>query len=259
MKKKEDKKTNKYYEAFGSFSFDEYKNHESFTKKLGIEMLPQETPKALKINSLNRTRLIFGFLVLIVLMLVLVFRMAYWQIIKSDELKEKATSMQKVDTEIDSVRGTIYDSRKSVLAETVTEYELYGYTQYMYKSKSLSESEKEATVNNLCKLTGEDKDVIISRLEGDDNLALLGEGLTREDVDKAEKLWEGNVMVKTKISRYYPNGAFASQILGGVNDENTGRTGLEYEYNSVLAGIKGRTVKTTDSQGNTLANGNSKY
>ena len=60
-------------------------------------------------------------------------------------------------------------------------------------------------------------------------------------------------MVKTKTARYYPNGAFAAQVLGGVNSDNVGRTGLELEYNSVLAGVKDvlsgpRTVTETLSQ-----------
>lgn len=258
-KKRREKILNKFQDDFGAFKFDEYRDNESFMNKLNLQLNPKEPPENHSTESSNRIRLLIGFFLLFLLMILLVIRMGYWQIVRADDLKEKATAMQKVDTEIDSVRGSIYDSKMNTLAETVTKYELYAYTQYLYKDKSLSGADKDAVLSNLIKITGQDKDTLLKKLESKENLVLIAGGLSKEAVDKAQKLWDGSVVVKTKVSRYYPNGAFASQLLGGVNSENTGRTGLEYEYNSVLAGVKGRTVKTTDSQGDTLANGSARY
>ena len=211
------------------------------------------------ITSKNRNRLALGFGVVLALLFALIFRMGYWQIYKSDELKVLAADMQKVDTEIAPVRGAIYDSRMNTLAETVTEYELYAYTQYIYKDESISADDKAKRILRLAHITGRDAAEIKALLEGEENLVLLGEGLTRQQVEAAENEFEGDVVVKTRSARYYPNGAFAAQVLGGVNKENTGRSGLEYEYNSTLAGIKGRTVRTTDNNGDTLSNSKTRY
>ena len=211
------------------------------------------------ITSKNRNRLALGFGVVLALLFALIFRMGYWQIYKSDELKVLAADMQKVDTEIAPVRGAIYDSRMNTLAETVTEYELYAYTQYIYKDESISADDKAKRILRLAHITGKDAAEIKALLEGEENLVLLGEGLTRQQVEAAESEFEGDVVVKTRSARYYPNGAFAAQVLGGVNKENTGRSGLEYEYNSTLAGIKGRTVRTTDNNGDTLSNSKTRY
>ena len=230
-----------------------------FLENFEFDLINKDEQKRNPTNRDNRSRLLLGYLFLLLLMIVLVFRMGHWQIIKADELKEKALAMQKMDTEIEPTRGSIYDSRMNVLAETATEYELYAYSQYLYKDSEIDETEKEVVLNNLVKITGEEKSDLKKKLEGKENLVLLADGLTKEEVDKAEKLWDSNVMVQVKTSRTYPNGAFAAQMLGGVDDDNVGRSGLEYEYNTELAGIKGRTVKTTDNAGNTLANGNAKY
>lgn len=211
------------------------------------------------ITSKNRNRLAFGFGVILALLFVLIFRMGYWQIYKSDELKVMAADMQKVDTEIAPVRGAIYDSRMNTLAETVTEYELYAYTQYIYKDESISADDRAKRVLRLAEITGKDAADVKKLLEGEENLVLLGEGLTRQQVEAAESEFEGDVIVKTRAARYYPNGAFAAQVLGGVNKDNVGRSGLEYEYNSTLAGIKGRTVRTTDNNGDTLSNSKTRY
>lgn len=210
------------------------------------------------VTSLNRSRLKLGFGVILLLMFALIVRMGYWQIVRADDLRLLADDIQKVDTEINPVRGSILDANGGALAETVTEYELYGYSQYMYKDESLSNQQKNQVVGKLAEITGVRRTVIRKKLQSDENLVLIADGLTREQVDAAVAAFEGNVSVKTKTTRYYPNGAFAAQVLGGVNSENVGRSGLEYEYNSVLAGVKGRTVKTTDRDGNTVSNGKSK-
>ena len=262
--------------AFGSFAFNEYRQgafgDDGYTPSppqpapaSGTTRLDRKREKrrleadVSRITPLNRKRLVLGFGVILLLMTLLIFRMGYWQIVKADELKTMAASMQKVDTEIDPVRGTIYDSKMNVLAEAVTEYELYGYSQYLYKDEGITPEEKSRTVRKLCSLTGQDETAIISKLSGDDNLVLLADRLTREQVEQAEEYFDSLVTVKTKASRYYPNGAFAAQILGGVSSDNVGRSGLEFEYNSVLAGVKGRTVRTTDPNGNTLSGSRTRY
>ncbi len=207
------------------------------------------------ITSKNRNRLAAGFGLMLLIMFALIIRMGYWQIYKSDELKLMAADMQKVDTEIEPVRGSIYDSRMNTLAESVTEYELYAYTQFIYKDKSISNDDKAKTILSLSEITGKDAGKIQKLLEDEENLVLIADGLTREQVESAEEEFGSNVVIKTKASRYYPNGAFAAQVLGGVNSDNVGRSGLEYEYNAQLAGVKGRTIRVTDNNGDTLSNG----
>ena len=263
--------------AYGSFDFDEY-GKEAFSrdgyeyrghdtgdsrrdKKLDLkrDRMRREADTS-RITPRNRTRLVAGFGFILFLMTLLIFRMGYWQIVRADELRTMAASMQKVDTEIDPERGTIYDSKMNVLAEAVTEYELYGYTQYLYKDTDISLREKLATVRKLASITGLDEGTIRQKLsEEGDNLVLIADGLTRDQVEKAEEAFGSLVSVKTKAARYYPNDAFAAQVLGGVSADNVGRSGLEYEYNSVLAGVKGRTVRTTDRDGNTVSGSRTKY
>ena len=239
-------------------NFEKYK---SGTKKTTAQSL-NKNAKLIKSSQLvlkhNRKRLVVAFFILAVMMVLLLIRVGYWQIIRADELQEKALSMQTADVQIEPMRGSIYDSKMNVLAENVKEYELYGYTQYLYKDKKISDVKKELTVSELSKLTGEEENDIRTKLNGKENFVLLADGLTKEQVQTAEKKWEGSVAVKTKNARYYPNGSFASHVLGGVNTDIVGRTGLEYEYNDVLSGVKGRTLRTTDRDGSTVAGGKTK-
>lgn len=211
------------------------------------------------VSPQNRRRLAAGFAFLLLVFAGLLFRMGYWQIYKADELKLMAVDMQKADTEIEPARGSIYDSQMNTLAESIREYELYAYSQSIYKANNIGPDAKAENVKKLAAITGKKEEELTAALTGDENLVLLADGLKREQVEEAEKEFSDNVVVRTKVSRYYPNGAFAAQVLGGVNSENIGRAGIEYQYNSKLAGIKGRTMMTIDSNGNTLSNGNGKY
>lgn len=218
------------------------------------------TPKNYAVSRMNKGRLAIGFFVVLVLFVALVGRLAYWQIVKAEELKERATDIQTLDTNISSKRGTIYDANGNILAETVTKYELCVYNAYFYKSDDISSSTKKKNLKDLAKITGKSEEDLKSLLtKSKDSLVLVASGLTREQVEKAEKKWSGIIEVRTKVTRSYPNGAFAAQLLGSVKDTGEGRSGLEQEYNSTLAGSKGRIVYKTDGKGNTISSGDKEY
>jgi cell division protein FtsI (penicillin-binding protein 3) len=54
---------------------------------------------------------------------------------------------------------------------------------------------------------------------------------------------------------FYPAGQLAIPILGQVGTDGTGLGGLEYKYNSVLAGRPGRSVDQIDPSGHPIAGG----
>ena len=58
---------------------------------------------------------------------------------------------------------------------------------------------------------------------------MLAKGLDQSQVNKAQKEWGDDIVVKTKVTRSYPNGTFASTLLGSVDSKNTGLNGLEYQ------------------------------
>ena len=130
MAKKKNKKTKskKKQVEYGldSFSFEEYRNE--YPEQEQQISFAQEQPgtrqsqrqnaaiekrrtllrdKGTEITPSNRIRLAGGLFVLLILMFALIIRMGYWQIVRADELKTMAIQMQKVDTEIDPVRGVL--------------------------------------------------------------------------------------------------------------------------------------------------------
>jgi len=54
---------------------------------------------------------------------------------------------------------------------------------------------------------------------------------------------------ESKPTRTYPNGTLASNILGWVNDEGVGASGLEYSLNKTLSGTPGKEVYESSPSG----------
>lgn len=238
--------------------YDEDKRRRGGDEPIFGRLIESVDQKRYAVSKMNKARLVIGFSIVLILFVVLIFRVAKWQIVEADELKEKATSIQTLDADINSTRGTIYDANGNELAKSITKYELYAYTNYLYKNKDLSGAEKDAVVKNAAKITGKSEEDIKKLLSGDENPVMLASGLSEKAVSQAKKLWGDKVFVRTKVSRHYTNGAFAAHVLGGVNENGIGRTGLEYQYNGVLAGVNGRVVKQTDNNGQTISSGKSK-
>ncbi|HET9076365.1 MAG TPA: penicillin-binding protein 2 [Acidimicrobiales bacterium] len=59
--------------------------------------------------------------------------------------------------------------------------------------------------------------------------------------------------------RFYPAGQLASPLLGRVGTDGTGLSGLEYKFDSTLAGQAGREVEETDPRGRQLPGGIQSY
>ena len=67
--------------------------------------------------SQMRKRAFMIFVLIASVLLALIVRVGYWQIIRGEELKEAVMRQQTNQTEIIASRGTIYDRNQKVLAE----------------------------------------------------------------------------------------------------------------------------------------------
>lgn len=212
-----------------------------------------------KITAYNKKRLMIGFIFIVFLFVLLIFKVAYLQVVRGSELSKMANSMQKIDTAITPERGQIYDRNRKPIAETIRIYKLYGYSNNLYKSSELKEDEKKNNIKELSKITKLSEKTLKKKLNGVNNLVEIADGLNQKQVDKLEKKFGSRIVVKTEPKRSYPNKQMAAQVIGNVDHNMVGRSGLEGEFNDELSGTKGRTIKTADSQGNMLAGGKAKF
>jgi len=195
------------------------------------------------INSKKRMSIIL--VIMLVLMFALICRMFYWQIVRAEELQQKAYSQQTKNRIISPKRGTIYDTNGVVLARSVS-VETISITP-----KNVDKKEK--TAKGLSDILGLEYDTILGKVNKNTSEEIIAKKLDKEVTDKirewikAEDISGVNIYEDTK--RYYPKGSFLAQVLGFCGTDNQGLDGLEAKYESVLKGVSGQLVVSTDATG----------
>lgn len=209
----------------------------------------------------NRRRIAVGFVIIALLLIALVFRVAWIQIVDAEELSQKAIDQQTKDTPIEAKRGAIYDRNGKELATSTTCYTLWARpSQIKLKDgKERPESEIKIFANEIAEIVGKEADEVYENMTKSQALVRIAKYLDKETADKLRELTITGVELSEDTKRFYPLGNFASQVLGSVNDDNVGRTGIELQYDQYLSGISGRWVKNTDLLGNELVKGAEEY
>lgn len=203
----------------------------------------------------SRKNLILVLIIVFALIFAVALRVGYIQIVKGNEYKERALSQQTADTSIEAERGIIYDSTGEKLAQSVKCYTVYVYPGEIGKYDTKKERRKllKETAEGLAEALELDKDEVLEDIDQDSGQVIMAKGLSRTEAQKVRKKELTGVTISQGTKREYPNGTLAANVMGMVNDDNTGQSGLELEYNNYLSGIAGRVVNYTDTNGHELS------
>ena len=206
-----------------------------------------------KVSTENKKRILWVFLFLAALMLLVLFRTAWIQIVNADEYRDKAISQQTSDLPVQSKRGAIYDTHGKVLARSADCYAVWARPSELkntYSQEKLTEISRRLAVILDMKAS-----VVKKKLTADKALNLVSPYVSRKTSSRIKKLNVTGLETARTTKRYYPLGSSSAKLIGSVSSDNTGRSGIEQEFNNELAGINGRSIKETDINGNTLAYG----
>ena len=219
--------------------------------------------RALKYGDNNvRLRMIIAFAIIMLLFLILAFRLGWIQVIASDKYATMAKENQTTDEILSAKRGSILDRNGSKLAVSTTSYKIWLRLKAVgvntIDEKTMSKQLDKATSLLAKALEVSEKE--ITKQFDTDSPRIKVAGSVPKDVadyirDAAEKQDISLIEVEEDTSRNYPLGAFASHVIGSVNDDNNGQSGIELEYNKYLSGVAGRWIKNTDRSGDPIPGG----
>ncbi len=175
-------------------------------------------------------------------------------------MKVFAANRNTVSKVLKAKRGTIYDFEGNILAHNVTSYTLIAYLEPSRSTKTKINHVKDidTTAKALAEVLEADEKEIKSRLEkGRDSnkyqieFGSIGKNITEMKKSEIEKLNLPGIDFEETYKRYYPNGDFASYILGyaktnETKDENgktvtsiDGEMGIEAKFDDELKGTDG--------------------
>ena len=192
-----------------------------------------------------------------------VVHLAYIQFVDGEELKRKAYNNQNLNQLISPNRGTIYDAKGEVLAQSIAVDTVSlnpGMLVYS-NNKDVPNNVVAEGLSNIFNVTYEE---MIEKLESGKSVVIVEKKVDKEKVDKLKKWMADNkitagINVDEDSKRFYPYNNLASNLIGFCGTENTGRTGLEERWNRVLTGTAGKVVTTVDLHKNPISDEDEQY
>ena len=183
-------------------------------------------------NSKRNLILILG--IVFACLLLLVIRLGWIQIVKGDTYSERAVE-QQTRMPIEAERGTIYDRNGNELAVKRDLPTIWVRPTDVKKTEEKDASKREAEaqkkIEKVSKTLSEsldmDYDEVKKMVTKEQSIIKIKKGVSKTVADKIRKEKLPGVEIAEDTKREYPLGAFASQTLGTVTDDNAGRSGLE--------------------------------
>jgi cell division protein FtsI/penicillin-binding protein 2 len=208
----------------------------------------------------SRARAILLLIVFVLVASALGARLAYWQVMRRDELSARALQQSSMTYRIPAKRGAIYDrSGTVVLATSVQRDRLAANPALLTPARR---SEVAATLVSVLGLVGEDAVTLTSRMLSDRKYVVLTRGLDAAMSDRIRDLSAGNtpalsgLILEPEQQRLYPQAGggpkttLAAHLLGFVNREGTGQYGVEQFYQDRLAGTPTLVAAQKDASNN---------
>ena len=213
------------------------------------------------------------FLVFFFIIIVLFARYCYLALspeINGRNMKVFAANRNTVSRILTAKRGTIYDMSGNVLAQTVSSYTLIAYLDEERSTKTQINHVKDidSTAKALAPVLGADEESLKKMLQkGKDEskyqieFGTVGKNLTELKKSEIEELNLPGIDFEESYKRYYPNGDFASYILGYAKtneytDKNgklvtsiDGELGIEAKFDEDLKGTDGYLMYQQDRFG----------
>jgi len=168
-----------------------------------------------------------------------------WQVVNSQAINDANRSKREITRVIQAARGTIYDKDSNVLAKSVFKYDVnvapikVGPVEREVNGAMVTLS-VDQIATRLAEILGKDKDFILRKMSGTGGYANLAKNVNSSVMTQVESFEIPWLWTDANVSRIYPNGAVAGNLLGFITSDGQTKAGIESKMDSCLAGINGK-------------------
>lgn len=172
-------------------------------------------------------------------------------VLNSAQYQSYANAYQFSTISISAKRGTIYDASGAILAQSATVFKVYvDPTMFAERDKD----KEELLTKQLCDFLELEQDFVTRKLHNEKSqYEILKTKVEKPLKDEISKFTSDNgiacVFFEEDTKRYYPQNELAAAVIGFTNADGAGQYGVEYQYDSYLAGIDGRVLSAKDANG----------
>lgn len=219
-----------------------------------------------KVSVGEKKRIWWMFCAFLLLMLVVIGALVYYQLIKGAEYKEKAIEQQTRDQLVEAKRGEIYDRNMKVLAQSAScedvmvnprQIQSEARSQELRRAAALQKGEEfdeedvvEKTVRALVDVLGVDEEFVRKEISLDYASRRIKKKVEPSLANKLREMKIKGIFFVETTKRYYPYSSFASHVIGFTGDDGNGLEGLEKMLDGTLSGTAGRIQVIQDVNNN---------
>lgn len=196
-------------------------------------------------NISNKKRLTLLFYFSMFFFLIIIGKLIQLMFLDAADLSDLAESQWTRELSVAPKRGSILDRNGEVLAASATAESVLLYPKDIEDPGEIA--------NLLAPILGMDEQQIYEIASDKSKVeAWLKRQITEEQAEQIRALNLEGVGFFSDMKRYYPSGAFMSQVLGYTTTDGEGQEGLEKKYNKYLAGYSGTILAQVDAMGRTI-------
>lgn len=192
------------------------------------------------------TRIRFTFLVVIIILLLVIGKVFYIQVISYNKLSKITEDLWSRKMTINAPRGDIVDRNGNILATSLVTTTIYVVPNQI--------KDKEKVSKDIAEILNCDYDDVYKYVSKHSSMEIIRKGMDLDSsvADKIDKLGYDGVYLVVDSKRYYPYGETLAHIIGFVGSDNQGLSGLELTYDKYLTGTNGELKYYSDGKGNKL-------
>ena len=202
----------------------------------------------------ERKRLVFIRMIVAIFVVFFTFHLLDLQIINSAAINKVSLENRQIPRTIEAVRGSIFDKDGNVLARSIYRYDVNVAPANVGPiSRDVNGATVTISVDQLATQLADilkiDKAEVLRKISGTGlyaNLKKKVDAATYSEIKSLEIPW---IFFDPHLSRVYPNGAVAGNILGFITADGATKAGLESKMDPCLAGVNGQEVYERGSDG----------
>jgi cell division protein FtsI (penicillin-binding protein 3) len=200
-------------------------------------------------NAKKRLRLGLG--MMLTLLLVVGGKLFLVQGLDVGGMAEAALNSRMKRTVLPAERGSILDSRGTVLANSVIRYnvvvdqrvntktETFKRLETVDGKEKLVDVSRDQGLTELAAALGMEKDALRDAVTGQQPYYIVAKDVKPDIEDRISNLQVPGIVTEGVSKRVYPNGSVAGGIIGFLADGTTGQAGIEQTQNELLKGADG--------------------
>lgn len=209
-----------------------------------------------------RKRLLLVMILLFLLFGMVGLRIGSLTILQAEELTARGVNQWTRQGAVSARRGTVLDRNGETLVISAT--------AYIVSANPRQITDIDAFLDILCPALEINRDNAAAKLADKKKASvILKRQVSRDIVDGLRQLMADERMARAgtlkgltfeeDTRRWYPRGAFLTQVLGLTNVDSVGQSGLEQQYETLLKGVPGSFTSQVDAKARTLPDGETVY